>query len=257
MSNTISLHCLSTTLSHVGKTRQINEDRVLALPQIGIFAVADGMGGHYGGDYASQYVIDRLADTAASPQRLANGAEALEDAVQDANLHLWNRGQENNQIIGSTVAILLAHGNFCFVLWAGDSRIYRLRARTLRQLTTDHTQAELLVAEGLMTRADALRHPTGARLTRAVGAAATLYLEADLHALHKGDRYLLCSDGLNKHLTDREIEDLLSLGTPDDAAQTLVDLAMERGGKDNITVAVVDIRSIMPGPMDTGEQPHG
>lgn len=260
--------CRAALRTDPGKARRHNEDSVIALPEVGLFAVADGMGGHSAGDYASHRIVEHLRQTVPAP-RLAARVEAVEEAVVNAHREIADFARRHGQIVGSTVVILLVHGGYAITLWAGDSRLYRLRARGLRQMTTDHSHAEALVAAGLMTRPDALHHPTAHRLTRAVGVNTqgnedVCPLEADLQPLCRGDRYLLCSDGLGKHVTDREIAEVLARGGPETAASRLVDLALERGGLDNVTVVVVDIRPDetpapegYPWPMASGAADRG
>ena len=142
--------------------------------------------------------------------------------------------------IGSTVATVLAIRNYIMALWVGDSRVYRLRGNRLEQITRDHSQVEELVALGELTRAEVANHPMANVITRAVGGSAELRIDANLQGLHDRDRLLLCSDGLHKDLTDDEMVRRLGHGTPADAVDSLVELALARGGKDNITAVVVD-----------------
>jgi Serine/threonine protein phosphatase len=137
--------------------------------------------------------------------------------------------------------VMLAFGRYCVYMWAGDSRLYRSRNGELRRMTTDHSQVELYVEKGLITREEAVSHPHGNMITRAVGATDELFLDMDIQEMSSKDRYLLCTDGLTKHISDLEIEDLLGNGTNQDACKTLIDLTLERGAIDNVTAIVVDI----------------
>lgn len=231
----------SCTATHVGAVRKLNEDSALDRSDIGLWVVADGMGGHAAGDLASQLIVNTLAKIP-PPETLSAFVDAVDDAIIAVNKRLFGLSKESNQTSGSTVVALLIHGRHCVYLWAGDSRAYRLRRGRIQQLTTDHSQVEMLVEQGLITREEALRHPAGNMVTRAVGAAEDLYLEMDVDEIEPGDRYLLCSDGLDKHVADAELERLLGQGTLAEVARNLIDVALSRGGSDNVTVALVEIR---------------
>jgi len=231
----------SAALTDVGRVRQINEDACAALPENGIWVVADGMGGHDDGDHASQSIVNRISETG-SHGSLAELVDAVEDGLLEVNRSLLTEAaaREGESTIGSTVVVLLARDNHCACLWAGDSRIYRLRDDRLQQITQDHSQVMEMVEQGLLLREDAESHPAANVVTRAVGASDELYLDVDVEALSPGDRYLLCSDGLTKELTDTEIAELLQHGDPPEACKKLVGLALERGCRDNVSVVIVD-----------------
>ena len=241
MSDSAPLTWTATVLTHVGKVRRHNEDACLDRSDIGMWCVADGMGGHAAGDVASRMVVDRLARVDSNGS-LAELVEAAEAAILEANDLLFKLSTRNNQTSGSTVATLLAHGRHCVFAWAGDSRIYRLRDGEIKQMTTDHSQIETFIEQGLITREEARDHPAGNMVTRAVGAAEALYLDMDIDELAADDRYLLCSDGLDKHVTAEEIQEILAAAGPADSAQQLLDLTLSRGAADNVTVAVVAIQ---------------
>ncbi|MBT8446891.1 MAG: protein phosphatase 2C domain-containing protein, partial [Gammaproteobacteria bacterium] len=182
-------------LTHVGKVRRHNEDACLDRSDIGMWCVADGMGGHAAGDVASRMVVDRLARVDRNGS-LAELVEAAESAILEANDLLFKLSTRHNQTSGTTVVVLLAHGRHCVFVWAGDSRIYRLRDGEIKQMTTDHSQIEAFIEQGLLSREEARDHPAGNMVTRAVGAAESLYLDMDIDELAADDCYLLCSDGL-------------------------------------------------------------
>lgn len=142
-------------------------------------------------------------------------------------------------IIGSTVATLLAVGGHCVLLWAGDSRIYRLRDSKFRQLSRDHSHVRELIDQGLLARQDADRHPAANVITRAVGADADLLFDAQIQQLCGGDRFLLCPDGLTREVSEEEITGLLAQDDIDEAARSLVDRACDAGARDNVTVVIV------------------
>lgn len=227
-----------------GLVRRVNEDAFLDLPQKGLWVVADGMGGHDAGDVASRMIVETLRSTPLEGT-LATRMDRIEDAVEQVNQHLLSRSyneEGKKHIIGSTIAVLVAESRYLgAVLWAGDSRVYRLRGNTLVQLSTDHSQVQSYVRQGIISQEQARTHPERNIITRAVGSQEDLYLEADVCEFSSGDRYLLCSDGLTRHLEDEEISRLLAEGTPQAACRTLIDLTLERGAKDNVTVVVVEI----------------
>ena len=185
-------------------------------------------------------IVNSLA-MVASVEPLAEFVEQVEDAVLDTNDRLFAVANAHNQTSGSTIVVLLTRGRHAVVMWAGDSRCYRLRNGQLAQVTTDHTQVELFIERGLLTRAQSIGHPSGNMVTRAVGVTDNLLLEMDLLELADGDRYLLCSDGLDKHVKDAEIEQHLGGDDPAQVARALVDLTLSRGAIDNVSVCVVKI----------------
>jgi serine/threonine protein phosphatase PrpC len=229
-------------LSDTGKVRKHNEDSMLARPEAGLWVVADGMGGHSAGDVASQMIVNSLKDVQAGG-KLNKYINDIEDRLLEVNKRLVAKAQQTDHktTIGSTVVAMLAYGKYCVYIWAGDSRLYRLRNGQLRQMSTDHSQVEMYVEKGLISREEALVHPHGNMITRAVGASDELYLDMDIQELAHKDRYLLCSDGLTKHVTDMEIQDILNEGTNQESCKTLVNLTLERGAVDNITAVVIDI----------------
>jgi protein phosphatase len=197
------------------------------------------MGGHAAGDFASQSVVDALA---AIPQPASLGALVgeVQQRLQAVNQRLSDEaGRRREQVIGSTVVVLLAYGDHAVSVWAGDSRVYRYRQGELTQLTRDHSQVEELVAQGLITREQAERHPSSNVITRAVGVADNLELDSNMFAVQEGDVFLLCSDGLYNEVNEHEIKKLLAVGDCQDSCDLLVDRALAKGARDNVTVVVV------------------
>jgi serine/threonine protein phosphatase PrpC len=230
----------SATRTHVGLVRRINEDSILERTDIGMWVVADGMGGHAAGDVASQLIVDTLRRVEPGAT-LSEYVNRVEDALLSVNLRLVAMSAQTQQTSGSTVVAMLAYQNLCVVIWAGDSRAYRLRDGRLQQLSSDHSHIEMYVEQGLISREEAAMHPAGNLITRAVGAAPELCLEMDLSELVDRDRYLLSSDGLDKHVTQDEIAGILRDGTPDEASQRLIEVTLQRGAADNVSVAVIDV----------------
>lgn len=224
----------------VGLVRQINEDAWLDRPDAGIWAVADGMGGHSAGDVASQMIVSALARLKPAND-LSTLVEFAEHQLLGVNDQLQKMSLERRQIIGSTVVCLLAVGQHAAFLWAGDSRLYRLRDGELQRLTTDHSKVEEYVRHGIISREEAYNHPDGNLITRAVGAAEALFLECNLTDLKAGDRFLLCTDGLDKHVRDEDIAATLLANELRLAARELIELALRGGASDNVTLLVVEI----------------
>ncbi len=230
----------STSRTDVGRVRPVNEDAFLDSPEQRLWVVADGMGGQSRGDYASGAVVKQLSAFPHHGSLLVN-LKDLEDRLQAANERC--RTAFRNKKPGTTVVALLAHGNYCFFLWAGDSRVYRLRGNTLELLTEDHSVARQMHQRGEITAEEAEKHPKAHVLTRAVGVRDKVQLDLGHAEVHAGDRFLLCSDGLYNPLEPADIQASLALGGPGEACESLVDLAMERGGPDNITAIIVEART--------------
>lgn len=221
----------SAAISDVGRWRAENQDAFVERAEAGVWAVADGMGGHQGGALASQLVAERVrcADVDGDVTAAAQGVAA---AIAAANSELRDRGSaEPGFDGGSTVVALCVRGGEGIVLWAGDSRLYRLRAGELTQLTRDHSVAE----EGGPSTDDPHM------ITRAVGGADELALDECRVDILPGDRFLLCSDGLYGDLAPTEIAQRLAAADCAAAATGLVALALERGGEDNATAIVVAV----------------
>lgn len=241
--NVSTLSWQSCGITNVGKVRKLNEDSLLDRPEMGLWMVADGMGGHSAGEVASQMITENLKKIHEGIS-LERYIDDVEDRLLKVNEQLLQKSRETTKrnTIGSTVVVFIAYQNYCVYIWAGDSRLYRLRDGNLRQLTTDHSQVELYVEQGLISREEAAVHPHGNMITRAVGATDDLFLDMDIQTMRSGDRYLLCSDGLTKHLVDFEIEDILrEEENTEDTCNVLIDLTLERGAGDNVTAIVVDV----------------
>ncbi|MGD9965396.1 MAG: PP2C family serine/threonine-protein phosphatase [Hyphomonadaceae bacterium] len=230
---------LSIGRSHVGCVRTLNEDSFLNRPEKGVWAVADGMGGHEGGELASARVVEALdgIGACANAYALRDGATS---ALQMANEDLVSRGRELfGGAIGSTVVTLLAYRGHYACMWAGDSRIYLYRAGQIRLLTRDHSYVQEMVDAGVLGAGEARLHPKSNVITRAVGARASLELDAAYGDIRDGDRFLLCSDGLSSVLAEREIAAELNRAPAELAADGLISRALARGAADNVTVVIV------------------
>lgn len=228
----------SAARTDIGLVRSRNEDAYLAQPQRGLWAVADGMGGHAFGDLASRAVVDALASLPV-PAALAELIESARMRLGQANETLREEARTRQvPVIGSTVAALLAFGDEAGCLWAGDSRIYLYRHGCLQQLTRDHSQFEALKARGVEL-AQAAASPN--MITRAVGAADTVAFDVTTMTARDGDIFLLCSDGLSTPVEEAAIAAALAPGDCEAAAQALVAQALANGGRDNITAVVVRV----------------
>ncbi|MBC7153094.1 MAG: serine/threonine-protein phosphatase [Rhodobacteraceae bacterium] len=227
--------------THVGRVRQVNEDAILALPDQRIWIVADGMGGHAAGDFASQTVTEAVAML---PADLPPGdlMRQLRGAILGAHdIIRAEAAARGGEVIGTTVVALILSQDHFAALWVGDSRIYRFRNGRAEMLTTDHSLVADLVLAGEMTWDEAEHHPQSNAITRAVGVGTELALDKVHGALEPGDRFLLCSDGLNKYATLAQLEALVPGAPIETLADRLMQLALDGGGADNISVIVVDV----------------
>jgi serine/threonine protein phosphatase PrpC len=226
----------STAATELGYVRSVNEDAHLDAREHCLWVVADGMGGHSFGDEASRTIIDQLVSFTPS-DHLHNSVQDIHERLLQAHSICRQRGQ--GKVMGSTVAALYVHDPYCFFLWVGDSRIYRLRGNTLEQMTEDHSFVQELVTLGEIRKEEMEQHPSSHIITRAVGVHDDLQLAIEHAPALPGDRYLICSDGLYKDVSEDEIAEAMNRISIDDALKTMVDLALDRGGRDNTTAIVV------------------
>jgi len=192
----------TASASHVGKVREVNEDSLIARPEIGLWAVADGMGGHGGGDVASAAVVAALGTMEGSDSAARLLAEFVDRMIRvNADLRALARARAT-QVIGTTIAAILIHGAHYACVWCGDSRAYRLRDSALTQISRDHSEVQDLVDRGILEPGEAKRWPRRNVITRALGVADQAALEIGDGPIMAGDRFLLCSDGLTTHVDD-------------------------------------------------------
>jgi len=228
----------SGSRTDVGRVRQVNEDACLDLPELGLWAVADGMGGHHAGDLASGTVVDLLGGIDPPPD-LEGFLDEVAACLRGANTRLRGEAARRGQAtIGTTAAVLCAFGEKCGCAWVGDSRIYRMRDGVVERVSRDHSVVEEYIASG-MSREEAENGPWRNYVTRAVGAHDDLEVETGVHDLEDGDLFLLCTDGLYKEVEEKELDELLARGDAAEAANRLVDLTLSRGARDNVSVVVV------------------
>lgn len=235
--------------SDVGRVRSENQDDYGRFPELRaerdgdqLFVVADGMGGHEDGGRASRTAVEAARDAYfAEPRRPAE--ERLRHALEAANLRVYEQAHAGGvpKKMGTTCTALAIIEGGAFLAHVGDSRAYLVHKRGISQLTQDHTLVGALRREGVLTEAEAERHPQRHALVRAIGIEPEVEVDVQrLDPLAPGEAILLCSDGL-AHVSNVEIRDIVRAETPQQAAETLVALANERGGHDNVTVLIVKV----------------
>ena len=229
--------------SDVGRRRRTNEDCLGQDAGIGLYLVADGMGGHTAGQVASTLAIDTVLE-AVRAGTVGDGSltERLRRAVAMANTRIFSAGEARAELagMGTTLVALLVEGSRAAVAHVGDSRVYRVRAGRIRQLTDDHSLVGELQRRGEISADAAREHPHRHVLTRAVGVRPEAEPDLGELALEPGDVFVLCTDGLTHHVRDEEIAKAVEgEGDLGEASRRLVGLANARGGEDNITVLLV------------------
>jgi len=231
-------HFRSASLSHVGAVRKLNEDHYLDRGEIGLWVVADGVGGASAGDWGSRAVTAEFAamdPPRNAPEFLALAKLRLLAANERLRAHAVNTPRG---MVASTVVLLLVYDWYYTVLWAGDSRAYLLRDGVLKRVTKDHSEVQELVDAGVISEAEADKHPRANVITRAVGADKDLEFDRVAGRIHVGDLFLLCSDGLTKEVPERDIAAIVRDNDFAQAPQRLVEAALGAGGHDNITVVM-------------------
>ena len=236
----MDLECFSRT--HVGLRRKVNEDSMLVRTDRGLWAVADGMGGHDAGDVASAMVTDALLRLPIV-YGLDDLVESAIDALKRVNhelISLAASGHESRTIGSTIVGLAIADGQFrCF--WAGDSRAYRIRGDQIIQLTRDHSLVQDLVNAGMLDPQEARNHPNANVITRAVGVVEELKIETANGDARSGDQFLLASDGLTRLVDDHELLTELTSKRPADAAETLIETVLSRGAPDNVSIIIAKL----------------
>lgn len=242
----MSAHFFETSArSAIGLVRQGNEDSAFASAQL--IAVADGMGGHAAGEVASRIAVKVLEKLAP----ILTAQEIDEDSVEDLLMHSLHSidaeiaavadEEIEKRGMGTTLTALLIRDNRIALLHVGDSRCYRLRGNTLEQLSNDHTVIQELLDQGAISQAEAVEHPQRSMLTQALRGDGDVTPVLQMYEVKKGDRYLLCSDGLSGVLTDKEIKVGLKKSDKDEAVKFLNDATYINGAPDNVTILIADI----------------
>ena len=219
--------------THVGCRRKLNEDALLACPDHGLWAVADGMGGHDAGEVASAIVVEALSHCSSAEQALTSLCDVNARLVEMA------RTSFDSRTVGSTVVGLVAddHAFTCF--WAGDSRAYRVRDGAITRLTRDHSLVQDLIDAGMIDEAAAEGHPNANVITRAVGASERLHVETVPGDVHAGDLFLLASDGLTRVVNDKELLAGLQGGDLEASGERLIRVALDREAPDNVSLILL------------------
>ncbi len=228
-------------MTHTGSIRKLNEDALIAIPASGLWAVADGMGGHDAGDYASRCLVGHLYEMASRHQGQAL-VDKVPEAIQNANLELYklSNTQGNESIIGTTIVVLVLESDRYHCFWSGDSRCYLLRDNQLQPITRDHTEAEALLAQGYTV--DQFPDPTtAAMLTYAVGVDETAHIDYTTDYIYESDRFLLCTDGITKIYSDSDIANKISENNIDQINQQFLTGALDAGAPDNLSSIIVSL----------------
>ncbi|CAH0300627.1 PP2C family serine/threonine-protein phosphatase [Roseomonas sp. CECT 9278] len=229
---------ISHAATHPGAVRPRNEDALLDRPDIGLWVVADGAGGHGAGDVASAAIVaalETIGPGLSAAELLAQVRIRLTQVHQGLQEEAARRGP--GRILASTVVVMLARGEHFAMLWAGDSRGYLMRNGALTRVTRDHSLVQELVDQGTLSEDEAESHPQANVITRAVGAQGELELDKISGRIAEGDRYLLCTDGLFKTMSEAEIAAMISGGSD---ALAIVTEAVGRGARDNVSAIAVD-----------------
>ena len=249
-----SMRILSHGMSDIGRKRPHNEDAYLCDDKLGLYVVADGVGGHAKGEVASQESVEQVQSWVRAervqiegfvkeptPDRLYRVRRLLESAVQQACYMVFGMAELDPEHKGmsTTISALLVAGSTGFIAQVGDSRVYLMRQDEVMQLTEDHTLINYKLKHGLITEEEARKAPGKNVITRAVGHRDYVEVDTTHCQVVAGDRFLLCSDGLHGYLQDKEIPPLLGLDPLADAARQFIGLANARGGRDNITAVIV------------------
>jgi PPM family protein phosphatase len=227
--------------THQGRVRPINEDRFLTRGDLGVFIVADGMGGHSHGDIASSAIVQSVNERI---DRLSHNEQTSRviQSIMESNSAIRGISHANGNImIGSTMVGLVASENQFSVLWTGDSRVYLVRDYKIHQLTEDHTEVQFLLNNGYISTEQADNWPRKNTIVHAIGINDNPHIETANGATRPGDVFVLCSDGLTKHLTDEEIRVVALSNSAKAACVEMIRVTLERGGTDNVSVIVVKI----------------
>jgi len=240
----VNFHIDSNGITHTGHVRTRNEDSYLVLPDQNLWVVADGMGGHHAGDFASQSITQNLG-LYKQAKSLEESILLLEENVIKTNTIIRKKAGNlgKNMTIGATVVCAYIWQGFLFAFWAGDSRLYRFREEQLSRLTEDHSYVEELVKMGKIEAKDAETHPAANVVLRAVGIDDTLHLDFEYFDLLDGDIFIICSDGLYKDLAEEKISPIIQDNKDDmeKLAQSLLSSSLAAGGTDNTSIITIKV----------------
>ncbi|MEB3284599.1 MAG: Stp1/IreP family PP2C-type Ser/Thr phosphatase [Candidatus Sericytochromatia bacterium] len=232
-------------LTDIGKVREINQDYLFASQELGLFMVADGMGGHAAGEKASQTAVQIITEHLTPLVHSTPNGQFLDEiqgAIQEANRQIINASMEDTSMrgMGTTATVIVTRDGSMYVGHVGDSRAYLIRNRRIDQITDDHSIVAQLVRARAITPQEAARHPYRNVITRCLGMQVDLEADTQQRELKSGDRLLICSDGLSGLVSDDEmLQHVVSSDEPQKTCEDLVQLALERGGSDNISVVLI------------------
>lgn len=229
---------LSAFRTDVGKVRANNQDAPIVSEKLRLYGVADGMGGHKGGEVASTSARD---DLLRELDGKTPSVAALSGAIEEVNRQIYHQQEHDDALtgMGTTLSVLWMSDNFVYIGHVGDSRVYLLRDGEFRQMTLDHSLVEQLVREGVLTEEEAQNHPMRNIITRAIGTDESVEVDVVVEERRKGDLWLACSDGLHGLVDDRQMRDALRQYAPEKAADVLLKAALDAGGRDNVTLVIV------------------
>ncbi|MBD9173616.1 MAG: Stp1/IreP family PP2C-type Ser/Thr phosphatase [Clostridiales bacterium] len=229
---------LSAFRTDVGKVRANNQDAPIVSEKLRLYGVADGMGGHKGGEVASTSARD---DLLRELEGKTPSVAALSGAIEEVNRQIYHQQEHDDALtgMGTTLSVLWMSDNFVYIGHVGDSRVYLLRDGEFKQMTLDHSLVEQLVREGVLTEEEAQNHPMRNIITRAIGTDESVEVDVVVEERRKGDLWLACSDGLHGLMDDRQMRDALRQYAPEKAADVLLKAALDAGGRDNVTLVIV------------------
>ena len=229
---------LSAFRTDVGKVRANNQDAPIVSEKLRLYGVADGMGGHKGGEVASTSARD---DLLRELEGKTPSVAALSGAIEEFNRQIYHQQEHDDALtgMGTTLSVLWMSDNFVYIGHVGDSRVYLLRDGEFKQMTLDHSLVEQLVREGVLTEEEAQNHPMRNIITRAIGTDESVEVDVVVEERRKGDLWLACSDGLHGLVDDRQMRDALRQYAPEKAADVLLKAALDAGGRDNVTLVIV------------------
>ena len=251
--NAVGLHHATGASTHQGQVRDHNEDGWFACEEQGLWAVADGMGGHENGEWASAVVVAALGKLRLDSE-FEDCCTQISAAIYDANAEIYREASAGGRQMGTTAVVLFVRDRRFAVLWVGDSRAYLLRGGELHQISKDHTQVQEMVDLGLLSEADARAHPMRHVLARAVEVTANVEVDVIVDQVEPGDTFLLASDGLHCCVADDAIARMLAGSLLDAVACDLVNESLDQGAPDNVTVVAVRFReATVPALEQSGE----
>ncbi len=227
--------------THIGLVRASNQDALLLQPgKYGLYGVADGMGGHKGGDIASMMAVSLvkrfLSDVKPTHEQLRKGIEEANQMIYEEQLY-----RSDLDGMGTTLTVIWEDKNRILLGHVGDSRAYLLRDKTLRQVSQDHSMVAEMVRDGLITQEEARRHPYRNIITRALGTDAAVDVDVTEIEKRAGDIYLICSDGLSEYVREEQMQQLLLEHDLEEAADRMLNLALKGGGRDNISLVIAEV----------------